>query len=207
MTKNLAGKTDTVIAYYFFDSTQKESLLPRNFLRSMLHQVLRIDSLNSTLQQRLKAIFIGPNGSREPEIDELEKLVLELSNTVQKVIIIVDGINEVEQDDQKLVLRFLKTIQQSQAVVKLFVASRPEVDIPVVSSNGQLTHISIRAHDNQLEIDDFIELRVEKEAKDGSLIVCKPAVIDKVKNVLKKRANGMYDIHLIDFPTSSKKVN
>lgn len=190
MTKNLTGKTDTVIAYYFFDSTQKESLSPRNFLRSILYQVLRIESLNPTLQQRLKAIFIGSYGSREPEIDELETLVLELSNTVQKVIIIVDGINEVEQNDQKLVLRFLKAIQQSQAAIKLFVASRPEVEIPIASSNGQLTHISIRAHDNQLDIDDFIESRVEKEAKHGSLIVCEPAVIDKVKNVLKKRANG-----------------
>lgn len=205
VTKNLAGKTDTVIAYYFFDSARKESLLPCTFLRSILHQILRIESLNSTLQRRLEAIFIGPNGSREPEIDELETLVLELCNRMQKVIILVDGISEVEQDDRKLVLRFLKAIQQSQAVIKLFVTSRPEVDVSIFSSNGQVTHISIRVHDNRLEIEGFINTRVEKEAKDGSLAVCGPVVIDKIKNTLKMKARGMYDTHLIDLQILPKK--
>ena len=147
VTKNLAGKTDTVIAYYFFDAAQKESLSPCTFLRSILHQVLRTESLNPTLQRRLKAIFIGLSNSREPEIDKLERLILELCNTLQKVIILIDGINEAEQDDRRLVLRFLKAIQQSQAVIKLFIASRPETSIPISFSDGQLTHINIRAHD------------------------------------------------------------
>lgn len=207
VTKNLAGKTDTVVAYYFFDSAQKESLSACTFLRSILHQVLRTESLNPTLQRLLEAIFIGPNGSREPEIDELETLVFELCNTMQKVIILVDGISEAEQDDRRLVLRFLKAIQESQAVIKLFIASRPEVDVPTFFSNSQLTHIDIRAHDTRLEIEDFINSRVEKEAKDGSLVVCGPAVIDKIKNVLKRKAKGMYDTHLIDLAKSSNKAN
>ena len=205
VTKNLAGKTDTVIAYYFFDAAQRESLSPCTFLRSILHQVLRTESLNPTLQRRLEAIFIGPSGSREPEIDELERLILELCNTLQKVIILVDGINEAEQDDRRLVLRFLKAVQQSQAVVKLFVASRPETGVPIFFSDGQLTHITIRAHDTRLEIEGFINSRVEKEAKDGSLAVCEPAVIDKIKNVLKMKARGMYDTYLIDPAKSSNK--
>lgn len=191
VTKNLAGKSDTVIAYYFFDAAQKESLPPSTFLRSILHQVLRTESLNPTLQRRLEAIFTGLSGSREPEIDELERLIFELCNTLQKVIILVDGINEVEQDDRRLVLRFFKAIQQSQAVIKLFVASRPETGVPIFFSDSQLTHINIRAHDTRLEIEGFINSRVEKEVKDGSLAVCGPAVIDKIKNVLKMKARGM----------------
>ena len=204
-TKNLAGKTDTVIAYYFFDSAQKDSLSPRTFLRSILHQVLRTESLNPTLQRRLEAIFIGPNGSREPEIDELETLIFDLCNTLQKVVILVDGINEAEQDDRRLVLRFLKAVQQTQAVIKLFVASRPEVDAPIFFSDGQLTHINIRAHDTRPEIEDFINSRVEKEVKDGSLVVCGPAVIDKIKDVLKMKARGMYVTPLIDLAESSNR--
>lgn len=198
VTKNLAGKKDTVIAYYFFDSAQKESLSPCSFLRSILHQVLRTESLNPTLQRRLEAMFIGPNGSREPEIDELETLIFELCNKLQKVIILVDGINEAEHDDRKLVLRFLKAIQQVQAVIKLFVASQPEVDVPFFFSDDQLTHINIRAHDTRPEMEYFINSRVEKEAKDGSLVVCEPAVIHQIKSVLKMKARGMYDTHLTD---------
>lgn len=191
MTKSLA-KRNTGIAYYFFDSVQKESLSHCTFLRSILHQVLCTELLNPTLQRRLEVIFVGPNGSREPEIDELETLVIELCNTLQKVTIFVDGINEMEQDDQKLVLRFLRTIQESQTVIKLFITSRPEIDVSNIFSDDQLMHISIRAHDTQLEINEFINSRVENEAKEGFLDVCGPAVINDIKKALKMKARGMY---------------
>lgn len=195
--KSLASEKDTGIAYYFFDSAHKESLLPGTFLRSILHQILRTETLNPELQRLLKAIFIGPNGSREPEIHELETLILKLCNKLQKLIIIVDGINEAEQDDRKLVLHFLKHIQQSRAVIKLFVASQPEVDVPAFFNDDQLTHINIRTDDTRLEIDDFINVRVEKEAKHGSLVCCGPAIIDEIKKALKLKAKGMYDTHLL----------
>lgn len=168
--------------------------------------MLRTESLNPALQRRLEAIFVGPNGRREPEIDELETLVLELCNTLHKVIILVDGINEVEQADRKLVLRFFKTIQRSQALIKLFVASRPEVDVSISFKDGQLTHIRIRSLDTRLEIDNFITSRVEIEAKYGALVVCGPAVIEKIKRALRTKARGMYDTHFLsDIAKSSSK--
>lgn len=198
VTKCLASQKNTSLAYYFFDSAQKESLSPCTFLRSIIHQLLRIESLNPIIQRRLETIFIGPNGSREPDVEELETLVFELCNTMQKVIILVDGINEVEQDNRRLVLRFLKATQQSQAFIKLFVTSRPDVDVANFLSDGKITHINIRAHDTRLEIDEFINSRVEKEAADGPLIFCEPAVIEKIKKALKMKAKGMYDTFLLN---------
>lgn len=162
-----------------------------------MHQVLRTELLNPTLQRRLEANFIGPNGSREPDFEELETLLIDLcSNTLQKVVIFIDGISEVEQEDRRLVLRFLKILQRSQSVIKLFITSRPEVDGLNFFNDGQLTHINIRAHDTQLEIDEFINSRVDKEAKDGFLDVCEPAMLDKIKQALKAKARGMYDTPL-----------
>ena len=195
VTKSLASQKDTRVAYYFFDSVQKESLLPGNFLRSILHQLLYIESLIPTLQRRLEAIFMGPNSiyCREPEIDELETLVLDLCDPLQKVIILIDGINELEQDNRKLVMRFLKSTQQSHAVIKLFIASRPDVDLWKLFSESQLTHINIQAQDTRAEIDSFVDTRVDKEAKNGPLVVCGPAVIDEIKKTLSMKAKGMYD--------------
>lgn len=187
----MASEKDTCIAYYFFDSAHKESLLPCTFLRSILHQILRTESIIPVIQRRLEAIFTGPNG--EPEIDELETLIFEFCSTLQKVIILVDGVSEMGQDDQRLVLHFLKAIQQTQTVPKLFLASRPEVDVSRFFGDKQLTHINIRARDTRPEIDNFIESRVEMEAKDGPLVVCRPAVIEKIKKALRMKARGMYD--------------
>lgn len=197
MTNGLASQKETRIAYYFFDSAQKESLLPGTFLRSILHQILRIESLIPALQQRLEAIFMEPNGiyCREPEIDELETLVLDLCISLQKVIILIDGINEMEQDNRKLVMRFLKSVQQSQAAIKLFIASRPDVDLLKVFSEGQLTHIDIQAQDTRAEIDHLVDTRVDQEARNGPLVDCGPDLIDEIKKTLRMKAKGMYDIH------------
>lgn len=207
LTKSLASQKDTITAYFFFDSAQKESLSPCTFLRSILHQILRTESLNPAVQRRLEAIFVGPNGSRIPEIDELETLIIALCDTLQKVIILVDGISEVEQQDQRLVLHFLKTaVQKSQAVIKLFISSRPEVDVPIFfSGNGQFTHINIRAQDTQIDIDKVITSRVEKVAKEGSLVLCQPATIEKIEKALKMKASGMYNTHFIGLAKYSKK--
>ena len=207
MTKSLASKKDAITAYYFFDSGQKESLSPYTFLRSILHQILRTESLNPALQRRLEAVFVGPNGSREPEIDELEALIIRLCDTLQTVIVLVDGIDEAEQDDQRLVLHFLKNaIQKSQAVIKLFISSRPEVNVPIFfSDNGQLMHINIQAQDTQIEIDKVIKFRVEKVAKEGSLAVCEPSTIDKIMKALKMKANGRYNIQFVDLSKYSKE--
>lgn len=207
MTKSLASKKDTITAYYFFDSSQKESLSPCTFLRSILHQMLRTESLNPALQRRLEAIFIGPNGSREPEIHELEALIIWLCDTLQNVIVLVDGIDVAKQEDQRLVLHFLKkVVQKSRAVIKLFISSRPEVDVPIFfSNNGQLTQINIRAQDTQIEIEKVIESRMEKVAKEGSLVVCEPATIEKIKKALKIKASGRYNTHFIDLAKYSNK--
>lgn len=194
MTKSLASRKDIGIAYYFFDTAQKESLSSRNFLRSILHQVLRTESFDPALQRSIEATFVGPSGSREPDFEELEPLVIKLCNdTLRQVVILIDGINEAEREDRRLVLRFLKTIQRSQAAIKLFIASRPEVDVSNFFSDSQLTHISIRPDDTRLEIDEFINSRVEKESINGFLDVCGPAVIDQIKKTLKLKARGMYD--------------
>ena len=197
--QSLVSQKDICIAYYFFDSAQQESLLPRTFLRSILHQVLPIDLLSPALQRRLEAVFVGPNGRREPEFDELTTLVLDLFKERQKIIIFFDGISELEQDGRRLVLHFiLQAVQQKQAAIKLFVTSRPDIGVPIFFSDRECAHINIQNHDTQFEIDKFINVRVEEETKDGTLGVCGPATIDKIKKVLKMKAGGMYDIFLIN---------
>ena len=207
MTESRVSKKDAVAAYYFFDSSQKESLSPYTFLRSILHQVLRTELLNPALQRRLEAIFVGPNGNREPEIDELEELIIGLSDKLQNVTILVDGIDEAEPEDQRLVLHILKNaIEKSQAVIKLFISSRPGVNVPIFfSGNGQLTHVNILAQDTQTEIDKVIRFRVENVAKEGPLAACEPATIDIIIEALRMGACGRYNTRLVDLLKASKE--
>lgn len=207
LTESLAGQKDTITAYYFFECAQKESLSSFNFLRSILHQMIRTESLNPALQRRLEAILVGPNDSRKPEMDKLETLIIELCGKLKNVIVLVDGVNEAEPEDQSLVLHFLKkAVQKSRAVIKLFISTRPEVDVrSFFRGDGQLMQINIRAQDTQIEIDKVINSRVEKQSREGSLVVREPAMIDKIKKTLKIKAGGRYNTHLKNLVQLSDK--
>jgi hypothetical protein len=178
---------DNDIVYYFFDFSRKESLSAVTFLRSMLHQLIRSETLSPDIQRLLETTF-GPQGNREPDASELETLIIKLCGKLGNVFFIIDGIDEVEQNDCRVVLRFLKNIGQSRLGVQFFVAGQPEVDMAAVFGNARA--VCLRPHDLQTDIKTFIDSQVEKEYS-VVLSVCKPDLIKTIKQVLATKAQGM----------------
>jgi len=184
----LSGDKDMrVVSYYFFDSSKKESLSAITFLRSIMHQLIWSENLSPNIQRRLEAIF-GLNGKREPDVDELETLIFELYKKLDKVFLIIDGIDEVEQDDRRIVLRFFKHTEQNQSGIKLFVAGQPEVDMTTVFGSCQAVHL--RPHDLETDIRTFIDFQLEKIS--GILSICESDLITTIKRTLALKAQGMY---------------
>jgi hypothetical protein len=178
---------DNGIAYYFFDFSRKESLSAVTFLRSMLHQLIRNETLSPDIQRLLETTF-GLHGNREPDTGDLEMLITKLCSKLGNVIFIIDGIDEAEQNDRRLVLRFLKNIEQSRLNIQFFVAGQPEVDMTAVFGNCHT--VRLRPHDLQIDINTFIDYQVEKEHS-GVLSVCEPDMIETIKQVLAAKAQGM----------------
>ncbi|KAF8241688.1 hypothetical protein K440DRAFT_591719, partial [Wilcoxina mikolae CBS 423.85] len=180
--------SDNNIAYYFFDFSRKESLSAVTFMRSMLHQLIRSEILSPDIQRLLEAI-LGPNGNREPDAGEMETLIIKLCGKLGNVFFIIDGIDEVERNDRRVVLRFLKNIGQSRLGIQFFVAGQPEVDMTMVFGNCHAVRLS--PQDLQTDIKTFIDFQVEKEYS-GVLSVCEPDLINTVKLVLATKAQGMF---------------
>ena len=99
LKKTLSSDEATFIAYYFFDLIQKESLSTFTFLRSLLHQLIRIETLAPPILNALETMFIGPNGERAPDIEELESLITQLCDPQKRIIIIIYGIGDVDQNN------------------------------------------------------------------------------------------------------------
>ncbi|KAF8544009.1 hypothetical protein BDD12DRAFT_977932 [Trichophaea hybrida] len=177
------------VAYYFFDFRRKESLSILTFLRSILHQVLRIDKISPEIQRRLEEIFIGTTGTREPDLIELQGLITDVcaTNIQEEVFLVVDGIDEADEGVRKIVLQFLKDMQLC-ARVKLFAAGQPEVDIKKVV---RCVTISITPRELEDDIRTFIDVQVEKELN-GVLSVHESGLVDKIKDVLAWKAQGMF---------------
>lgn len=135
-------------------------------------------------------MFIGPNGERAPDIEELESLITQLCDPQKRIVIIIDGIGEVEQNNRRVVLRFLKTLQQC-AFVKLFISSQLDVDIRMFFNNCQVTQINVKPHDLDSDIRVFIENQIGKECQVGFLSTCLPDLIDHIKQKLALKAKAM----------------
>ena len=197
LAKTVSTDQGTIVAYYFLDSIRKESLSVYTFLRSIIHQLIRLETLTPSLQQTLEKVFIGHNGIREPEAEELESLIIDLCATEKRVILIIDGVDEAEQTDRRLIIRFLKSLQKRYPFVKLFISSQLNMEAISFFSDNHVFQIKIKPHDLEKDIRMFIEDRVGKEYTSGSLSICSPDLIDHIKKTLTTKARGMYEYRLL----------
>jgi hypothetical protein len=189
MRKTLAGEQNKNMVYYFFDSTRKHSLSTIGFLRSILHQLLRIKDMTPKMQRRLEAI-VGVEGEREPDSDELQTIIVELCCKLSQVFFIIDGVDETEHEERKVLFRFLRRILHDQPKTKFYISSQPEVDIGAIFSSLQTIHF--KASDVESDIMAFIDFRIDHADCAEFTSMCKPDVIDDVKNTLALKAQGMY---------------
>ena len=186
-----AIKAGSVVVYYFFDSSRRESLSTLTFLRCIAHQLLQTETLTPTMQQRLEGIFRPFGIDTEPEAEEVELLNIDLCQMFQKVTIVLDGINEVGRLDKTLILVFLRRIQRHCANLKLFIACEPEVDVSLVLGSHQVLRVSIRALDLKNDIRRFIDLQVDDQRLSGWSSACEEALVSQIKDILASKANGM----------------
>ena len=182
-----------VIAYYFFDFRRKESLSTLTFLRSILHQLLRIDNITPQIQRRIEAIFIGATGTREPDVSELQELITDTcaSSIQRELLLVVDGIDEANGDILRSVLRFFGHMQ-SRSRVKIFASGQPEVLLANFPAHWET--ICITAQELEKDIRTFIDVKAERELK-AILSPYGPELTDTVKEVLSWKAQGMYVIN------------
>jgi len=148
------------VIYYFFTSLRLDSLYPTNFLRSILHQILSPEMLSPSLQLEIEALFSGIHCLREPDIDELQSLIFRQwgKQTVKQTFLIVDGLDEVNADVQKVILRILMDLYRKHPKsLKILTSAQPEVDLGSPFRNDStITTLYIQGHDTQADIDIYL---------------------------------------------------
>jgi hypothetical protein len=107
-----SARDDTVIIYYFFDSSNKKSLHTLTFLRCILHQAVRLESLLPDSQRRLESLFVDQIDQVEPGIGELIKLFMHFYVKFKNAFLLIDGLDEADKSDQRNVKSFLKEVQK-----------------------------------------------------------------------------------------------
>ena len=190
LKKEFSTDNDTTIVYYFFDYSTKASLAVPTFLRSILHQVLTVETLRPAVQRRLESLFFEIELC-EVDAAEVESLFLDLCGALKRVFLLIDGLDEVGPNDGRVIRNFLKKLQ-GIASIKVFITTHLAVDMSAVFSRCRTLKTELQ--DVEPDIATFVESQIEGRSHD-ELSGCSPTFLEAIKQALISGAQGMYVEH------------
>ncbi|KAH7130033.1 hypothetical protein B0J11DRAFT_482274, partial [Dendryphion nanum] len=178
------------VGFFYCDYKSSDSHRLTNIIGALASQLAL---QNEKCFSLLKAYFdqLHPRNQLKQESDgeKLAILLREMSNILEDVRIIVDGVDECGDDAGK-VSRTLKSIAFRHDTISLAIFSRDEVDIREEFEPPMCEHIEIAAHTKDVEhyVRTEIETRVEKK----QLRLKSADLKDEIIKQLTSRANGMF---------------
>ncbi|KAF2785963.1 hypothetical protein K505DRAFT_344213, partial [Melanomma pulvis-pyrius CBS 109.77] len=188
LRRSFSAQNETAVIFYFFDSSNKESLKASTFLRCILHQAIRLETLLPDSQRRLQSLFMDQISPLEPATDELEQLFLHFYGNFKSGFLLIDGLDEADEAEQRNVKSFLKEVQKMDSA-RILAITHAAMDMSKVFTRGLA--LQIRPEDLKDDIEVFVQSQIDKYAP-GELSDCSPAVLDLIKQKLVSDAEGMF---------------
>ncbi|KAJ6071845.1 hypothetical protein N7499_009859 [Penicillium canescens] len=178
------------VVYFFCRYDITESLQARSIIGSIARQLLgRMQSqcLNSDLEM---GYFLDRNklGNFETIFFLLQRV---LASDFQAYIVI-DGIDECEYSERRILMEELKRLQDTFAI-RLCISLRLEPNKPLEVNTDGLMHTTISPiPDNSSEIGAFIQAELESCIESQRLVVGDPHLILEIRDTLSQRSQGMF---------------
>lgn len=128
---------------------------------------------------------------RVPDLEELFETFFMVTRKSPRVFIFLDGIDECKEKERERFLPWLKGLQSSSAsVIKLFVASRDEIDIKRALKDSPT--IAATAQSVSSDISRVVEESVRAKVGEERLCVQDPDLVQEIIDTLVRGARGMY---------------
>ena len=179
------------ITFYYCDHADKRTLDPVNIFSSLALQVLRtLGELPTSLLVVLERIY---RDNTTADLEDVINLLVKAMERVASAVIIVDGLDEVDEDDRKLIFQNLRDIitQATSPVIKTFIASREDTSyltqLPHVPSFKLRIGIDTVAGD----IESYVKHAIRDLISRRELVIGDPALEDEILEALSDGAKGM----------------
>lgn len=141
------------------------------------------------MEENIYALYLkAKEEKRGFSTDECEKALIELIKFYPRTTLILDALDECEMDTREALARiFRNLVDEGEGTVKIFIASRKEVDIEEYLGSQRLVEISTA--DNKDDIEKYIE--VETAKIDGVWRAVSAEVKEQVKKTIVEKSDGM----------------
>jgi len=143
------------------------------------------------VQVRLESLFSAEMDQWEVDPVEVASVFSDLCSAHKRVFLLLDGLDEVDPNDGRVIRNFLKKFQ-GIASVKVFITTHPEVDMSTVFRKCRT--FKIEAQDVEPDIAAFVESQIEQHSH-VELAGCSLPLLELVKQALISGAQGMYVGH------------
>ncbi|KUL83371.1 hypothetical protein ZTR_11270 [Talaromyces verruculosus] len=178
------GDNGVALAYYYCRFSNSTPLSSERILGAIISQLLQKEGETQDIPQFLLKLY-DKYSLREtlPTLEELNRLFEELCQSVSKLFLVIDGLDELT--DRKEIIQLLQRLSEIPHVnFKVFVASRPEIDLEMAFEF--YCTIAITPSDNARDIEQYARSRVNKLQLQDQIEA------DELIRELVHRADGMF---------------
>ncbi|RDW57505.1 hypothetical protein BP6252_13765 [Coleophoma cylindrospora] len=203
-----AGKTILAgIGYFFCDYKVPESQKTVNVLSALaIQRAKQATSAFKLLEAYYERLSPEHGLARNPEADELVKLVGKILSLYEQVFLVVDGLDECGEHVVEVVQSLKSLTAQPQTSIALFSRKEDEIHDELA---GEYEHIEIAAHTEDLELYVLAEMEKRKSLK--NLGLKHPEFHKHIRQTLIEGSNGMFRWvacqldHLSDLPNNTMR--
>lgn len=179
----------SLLAWFYCDYSEPRTLEPVEIIGSLIKQLLPMHRLKTSLEIQLHLEQIYGDG-RVPDLEELLETFSIVIRGLVKVFVVIDGLDECKEKERECLLLWLKAVPvPPTGTVKLFIASRGEVDIKKALSH--CLSIEVTAESVAPDIVAVVENVVRAKVAEDKLCVQDPVLVQEVIDALVHGARGM----------------
>jgi len=190
-----ASSSGTRPNYFYCERNPQQK--PRSDPRSILGCIARQMACLKEKDELLPAVIslydeVIENGSAAfVDCDQLTELLVKLAGSRLVTYVVVDGLDECDKPERKILISsFRRIIAKASTTVKVFIASRTEVDIK--AQLAQAVDVQIVASKTKADIELFIDATVDERAESDLFYGTAPlTLVTLIKNALRNGSEGM----------------
>lgn len=189
-------KSGDFVAHFFFNHSSKFRLKAIHLFESYIKQMLGfLDNAGHVCPHELTCVvkrFYGPNRCQPNFAEIIEMIFIPLGEFLNQATpsatYIVDGLDECESVERRLVLDTFRNMMQQRDTQRVLVSGREDLHVTNFIENSMTLRIANK--DNEEDIREFIEWKIEAKLRERQLTE-NECILQDIKSKLNERADLM----------------
>jgi hypothetical protein len=185
------SNTGRNIMFYYCDHADKRTLDPANIFSSLALQLLRtLGELPTILLEMLERIC---QDNSTVDLEDVLHLLLKAIERAMSATIVIDGLDEVDENDRKLIFHRLRDIatRATPPIIKVLVASREDTSYLTQVPDAALFKRRIGIDVVASDINCYVKHAIRDLINRKELVIGDPALEEEIFGALSKGAKGM----------------